>query len=115
MQLASLDAATPVAAVADRFGCSGYVVDSVPLALWSTQLLQHVSFREMSRQIIAVGGDTDTIESIAGQVGGAWLGYQRLPRDLIDRLPERDALLTTTRVLVASATAGRWRGHRRRE
>jgi ADP-ribosylglycohydrolase len=76
-----------VAEVAAEFGSSGYVVDSVPLALYAARSIDRVSVDGVLRNVIEAGGDTDTIASMTGQIAGAWLGGSRLPRELIDRLP----------------------------
>ena len=41
-----------------------------------------------------LGGDTDTIASIAGQVVGALLGIEAVPGDLIDRIVEAPLVRT---------------------
>ena len=78
---------TPVVQAAGAFGCSGYVVESVPLALYAAQFVDRVGLAQMLRGAIEAGGDTDTIASIAGQVAGAWLGARQVPGDLVDSLP----------------------------
>jgi ADP-ribosylglycohydrolase len=71
----------PPRAVASRFGASGWVVDTVPLALYCAQFVVEQSLEAVIAQAIEVGGDTDTIASITGQVAGTAAGvvsnYQR--------------------------------------
>jgi len=55
-----------------RFGSSGYVVESVPLALMGAQRITELGFEELLESIVRAGGDTDTIASMAGQVYDAW-------------------------------------------
>ncbi len=86
--------------IAAQFGNSGYVAESVPFALLAAQRAEGSDFHECLRQIIETGGDTDTIASIAGQVIGCALGYDRLPKNLIARLPD---LAETRRVIDAFA------------
>lgn len=90
--LACLESAT-IAEVARKNGASGYVAESVPLALFASQQVSSIGFVEMLEQIIHVGGDTDTNASIAGQVAGAALGISGLPCELIELLPEREAII----------------------
>ena len=67
-----------------RFNSSGYVVDSVPLAILaatnSNDLLSTL------RQLIQCGGDTDTIASMFSQLFGAACGMQALPMGFIARI-----------------------------
>lgn len=79
---------TPLATVAERFGASGYVVESVPLALFAVRAVDDQPFEEIVAGVISAGGDTDTNASIAGQVAGARVGYQALPEHLVRRLPD---------------------------
>ncbi len=92
LQLAQLDAETCIAEVASQFGCSGYVVESVPLALFAVERLEQLGFTDLLVSIINCGGDADTIASMAGQVSGTLLGVRSLPVELLDRLVEREAV-----------------------
>lgn len=69
---------------ASRFTSSGYVVDSVPLAILaairSTDLLATI------RQIVQSGGDTDTIASMFGHILGTARGAQALPMEIVARI-----------------------------
>jgi ADP-ribosylglycohydrolase len=76
-----------VAEVGSEFGSSGYVVDSVSLALYAVRLIERLPLDEVLRNAIEAGGDTDTIASMTGQMAGAWLGASQLQRELIDMLP----------------------------
>lgn len=87
-EMAQLEIETPLIDVARRFGCSGYVVESVPLALYGTQRASSVGFENLMRELISVGGDTDTIASIAGQIMGTFLGKKNLPQHLLTQLHE---------------------------
>jgi ADP-ribosylglycohydrolase len=72
-----------------RFGCSGFVIESVPLALYGAARIGSLGFASLIRELIAAGGDTDTIASMAGQVAGALLGRPSLPEEMLLRLPDR--------------------------
>jgi ADP-ribosylglycohydrolase len=80
-----------------RFGVSGYVVDSVPFALYAAHRVAESGFAGMLEQVIATGGDTDTNASLAGQVAGASLGFRALPGQLVDRLPQAELVLRLAR------------------
>src|SRR5581483_167421 len=55
---------------AKQFGSSGYVVESVPLAIFAAQRVRQLGFAGMLKQIVAIGGDTDTNASLACQIAG---------------------------------------------
>jgi ADP-ribosyl-[dinitrogen reductase] hydrolase len=83
---------TPLAEVVQRFGSSGYVVETVPLALFLARRMTTETFAAGLSELVAAGGDTDTIGSIAGQVAGAHLGFSGLPRDLVALEPVQEIL-----------------------
>lgn len=85
-----------VVEVGTEFGSSGYVVESVPLALYAARLIEHFPFDEVLRNAIEPGGDTDTVASIAGQIAGAWIGAEQIPRVLIDSLPDAQSIERVT-------------------
>jgi len=89
MELASLPD-NSIADVAKKFGSSGYVVESVPLALFAARLIERHTFDELLRMVIEAGGDTDTNASMTGQVAGAWLGGANISSKMIELLPEKN-------------------------
>ncbi len=74
--------------LAAAHGNSGYVVESVPLAIFGASQVRSLGFAGMLEQLISAGGDTDTIASMAGQISGTLLGYSSLPDELLSQLPE---------------------------
>jgi ADP-ribosyl-[dinitrogen reductase] hydrolase len=69
-----LPLAVPPSEVASRFGASGWVVDTVRLALYCAQSIAVQPLTMVLAQAIEVGGDTDTIASITGQIAGTASG-----------------------------------------
>ena len=67
-------------------GNSGYVVDSVPLAIAAANQVRKIGITGMYKTLINIGGDTDTNCAIAGQVAGALLGASALPERLVSRV-----------------------------
>lgn len=90
---ATLDKGVAIVEAAQRFGSSGYVVESVPLAIFAAEKCPEIGFESMLAQVIATGGDTDTNASIAAQIAGCRLGLCQLPAHWLERLPEREMLL----------------------
>lgn len=80
--------------IGETWGSTGFVADSVPLALYAARETRRCSFEEVLRRAIDAGGDTDTIGSITGQIAGAALGASSLPRGLLSRLRDRDEIAT---------------------
>jgi ADP-ribosyl-[dinitrogen reductase] hydrolase len=103
---AELGPAASLQDVAIRSGTSGWVVETVPIALAAAWYMAEVSFHAGLDELVRIGGDTDTIASIAGQVAGARLGVSRLPLDLLSLVPERELIEDVGRrfnMIVASA------------
>ena len=88
LALSALKDDRSAADVAKEFGSSGYVVESVPLALYAAQFINRQPLDVLLRGVIEAGGDTDTIASMTGQIAGAWIGASQIPRDVIELLPD---------------------------
>jgi ADP-ribosyl-[dinitrogen reductase] hydrolase len=76
--------------VASHFGATGYVVDTVPLALYCAQSIAAQPLQAVRAETIGAGGDTDTIASIAGQLAGAVVGAAGIPDDVFARIKDSD-------------------------
>jgi ADP-ribosyl-[dinitrogen reductase] hydrolase len=72
----------PPLEIARRFGATGHVVDTVPLALFCAQSIAAQPFSAVLARTISVGGDTDTIASITGQIAGTVVGRLGVPYEL---------------------------------
>lgn len=91
IEYAELVHKSSIEAIANEFGNSGYVVESVPLALFGVVKSWDIGFEAAIHEIIHAGGDTDTNASIMGQVAGTELGKEKLPTSMltqIELLPE---------------------------
>jgi ADP-ribosyl-[dinitrogen reductase] hydrolase len=60
---------------AGLIGCSGHVIESVPISIFAAQKIKERNFEEILSEIIRCGGDTDTNAALAGQLMGAFIGY----------------------------------------
>ena len=71
-----------VSEYADRIGCgkgvSGFAPNSVAVALYGW-LRHRGEFETMLKEVIACGGDTDSVAAIAGGICGAEVGEQGIP------------------------------------
>ena len=85
--------------VASRYGQSGYVAESVPLAIFAAHHVRQLGFKQMLIEIVQAGGDTDTIAAMAGSIGGTYLGFSGLPSDWIEALPDVSEIEFTGRKL----------------
>ena len=94
---ATLPAEVSLAEAARQYGASGYVVESVPFALFAAQQVGRLGFTGMLEQVIAVGGDTDTNASLACQIAGTTLGFGGLPPEVLKHLPQAELVLRIAR------------------
>jgi ADP-ribosylglycohydrolase len=69
-----------------KLGNNGYVVNSVPFAIYCSTKIIDLGPEEMFKQIINSGGDTDTNASIAGQIAGTLIGTENIPHELLLKL-----------------------------
>ena len=99
-----LAAGEPPEAIASRLGASGYVVEAVPLALLVAACERTSDLARVLKRAVALGGDTDTIASIAGQVAGA--SGVAVPEDLLERIPRIADVGFAVTQFVAQLTGG---------
>jgi ADP-ribosyl-[dinitrogen reductase] hydrolase len=92
--------------VADSWGSSGFVADSVPLALFAAREIQSRPFSIVVQRAIEAGSNTDTIGSITGQIAGAAVGASGVPNELLARLRERAEIAATAEQFARVARAG---------
>lgn len=85
--------------VAYQIGNGVDALTSVPAAPAVVRLAGD-SMEAAMRFAMAVGGDTDTIASMAGAVVGARLGADAIPEAWLDRLEGRDRLIELADQLV---------------
>jgi len=83
----------PATEVAAKFGASGYVADTVPLALYCAQDITTRPLASVLALAITCGGDTDTIASIAGQIAGAFVGVAAIDMQHIERVQDSEGVI----------------------
>lgn len=86
MEIEGVDSLTEIG----KIGNDGYVVNSIPLAVAAANKVLDLGIEEMFRQIIEIGGDTDTNASIAGQIAGTLIGTANIPQNLMKELKDLD-------------------------
>jgi ADP-ribosyl-[dinitrogen reductase] hydrolase len=69
-----------------KLGNNGYVVNSVPLAIFAATQIHQLGLTGMFQALIDAGGDTDTNASLAGQIAGTLLGVNNFPDELMQKL-----------------------------
>ena len=94
--------------IARRFGASGYVVEAVPLALLIAVYERSSALTAVLERAVALGGDTDTIASIAGQIVGA--SGVGVPQDLLQSIPRIADVESAVTPFVMQLTSGTSRG-----
>ena len=73
-----------VSECAAKFPSTGYVVDSVPLAILAA--CRSKGLLPTIQEIVHCGGDTDTVASMFGQIYGAAYGTAVLPKETVERI-----------------------------
>lgn len=77
--------------------------NSVPTAIFAF-LSHQADFTSAVIYAISLGGDTDTIASMAGAIAGAYLGVDALPGEWLSRLENRDFLFSLAESLWQAAS-----------
>ena len=73
-----------------KLGNNGYVVNSVPFAIFAASQILKLGITNMFQTIIDLGGDTDTNSSMAGQIAGTLIGLENIPDELLSQLKTLD-------------------------
>lgn len=68
----------------DEIRSTGYVLDTLEAALWANG--QGSSYREVVLAAVNLGGDTDTVGSVAGGLAGIRFGWRSIPADWLSAL-----------------------------
>jgi ADP-ribosyl-[dinitrogen reductase] hydrolase len=92
--------------LASRFGSSGYVVDTVPLALYCAQFIAQKPLSIVIAQAIEAGGDTDTIASITGQIAGTVAGVPPDYAEHFSRIIDSAAVIRVAESFAEFISAG---------
>ena len=74
----------------NEISSTGYVVHSLEAALWCFH--QTYSFREAILTATNLGGDSDTIAAICGQIAGTYYGVESIPGEWLSKLAHRELI-----------------------
>ncbi|AMV28780.1 ADP-ribosyl-[dinitrogen reductase] glycohydrolase [Gemmata sp. SH-PL17] len=74
-----------------RIDSGGYVLDTLEAAMWAMHEAR--DFRSAILRAVNLGGDADTTGAVAGQLAGAWWGYEGIPQEWRAKLDRHDELL----------------------
>jgi len=85
---------------------TGYVVDTLACARWC--VARGGTFREAVLLAANLGGDSDTIAAVTGQIAGAIHGVEGIPPEWIDGLALRDQVLGLAEAVVRGPGGGEW-------
>ena len=77
-----------IAEFGKKYKSSGYVVDSVPLAVFAAQKIDGSNFETIITELIKLGGDTDTVCSMFGQIVGSCYGIDIIPDKWLQKSKE---------------------------
>lgn len=83
---------------------TGYVIHTLEAAMWSFATTS--SFEEALTRAINLGGDTDTVGAVAGQIAGAAYGLSSIPPTWLEGLAWRDDIVTRGRRLLDVSNGG---------
>lgn len=76
---------------------TGYVIDSLEAALWCFN--KSKSFEETVLMAANLGDDADTTAAVAGQIAGAYYGYDNIPKKWLDKLTMKDKIVDLAKKL----------------
>jgi ADP-ribosyl-[dinitrogen reductase] hydrolase len=80
----------PLDEIAREIGTSGFTPETVAMALVVTPRIVRNGLESAIHRLNEIGGDTDTIGSIAGQIAGAMLGPDKVPLQALDGVPSAE-------------------------
>ncbi|MFC1914074.1 ADP-ribosylglycohydrolase family protein [Chloroflexota bacterium] len=84
--------------IVEQLGHGVEAFNSVPTAIFAF-LANPQSFISTVTYAVSLGGDTDTIASMAGAISGAYLGIDAIPNEWLKQLENRDYIFSLARKL----------------
>ncbi|HKL12397.1 MAG TPA: ADP-ribosylglycohydrolase family protein [Halanaerobiales bacterium] len=84
----------------DQINSDGFVLNTIEASLWA--FYNSKSFEEAVTIAINLGGDTDTIAAVTGQMAGAFYGSSEIPDEWINKLAKKELIMSLIRGLYQS-------------
>lgn len=94
-----------------KLGTNGYVVNSVPFAIFSASTVMKTGINNMFQRVINAGGDTDTNASIAGQIAGTLVGLKGIPVSLNEKLSDLNEFGWMQKIIHRTRSTVNWDSH----
>jgi ADP-ribosylglycohydrolase len=92
--------AEPIESALEKIGTKSEAIESVLAAIYCF-LKSPVDFKQTVANAVNVEGDSDSIGAMAGALSGAYNGIDRLPKELLDGLKNREAIEAALKRLLA--------------
>ncbi|MEW7278854.1 ADP-ribosylglycohydrolase family protein [Aquimarina sp. 2201CG1-2-11] len=86
IELNDLPDTITISEVTSKYGNDGYVVNSVPLAIFAANKIKEKLINSIFDELLQSGGDTDTNCSMTGHIVGSYIGIDNIPKNLLDQL-----------------------------
>ena len=106
MLMSDLPTDEPVGKIAAAFGSSGFVGETVPLAVACAMKIATAGIEPVMAELTNLDGDIDTIGSIAGQIAGAFLRFSGLPPATVKLLPDSAMIIDAATRFAAAIADG---------
>lgn len=87
--------------IRDQIRSSGFCVHTLEAAIWA--FVNTDNFRECVLAAVNLGDDADTVGAVAGQIAGAYYGMSQIPPEWLDKLYNRDYIISLAERLYRDA------------
>jgi ADP-ribosyl-[dinitrogen reductase] hydrolase len=81
---------------------SGYVIHTLEAAMWAFE--NSKTFEDGMMMLAKMGGDTDTVCCVYGQIAGAYYGFNAIPQRWVSSLQRQDLIFSIAHALICNFT-----------
>lgn len=89
---------------ADELKPTGYILDTLEVAVWAFMTTNN--FKEGALKAVNLGGDSDTIGAVYGQLAGAYYGLAGIPQEWLEQLYDYSDIVKLAEQLTGIKTFG---------